>query len=70
MLQKPAQQVVDVLKVVVEGLAVDLALLYQLLTVISSKNFFCSSFFNAFAKASLVLGANRLTSHRDSIEAY
>ena len=69
MLQKPAQQVVDVLKVVVEGLAVDLALLYQL-TVISSKNFFCSSFFNAFAKASLVLGANRLTSHRDSIEAY
>ena len=36
----------------------------------SSKNFFCSSFFNAFAKASLVLGANRLTSHRDSIEAY
>ena len=67
MLQKPAQQVVDVLKVVVEGLAVDST---SSLTVISSKNFFCSSFFNAFAKASLVLGANRLTSHRDSIEAY
>ena len=32
--------------------------------------FFCSSFFNEFAKASLVLGATRLTSHRDSIEAY
>lgn len=70
MLQKPAQQVVDVLKVVVEGLAVDLALLYQLFDGDIIQNFFCSSFFNAFAKASLVLGANRLTSHRDSIEAY